>query len=44
MRVSEVSGQVGYNDARYFSRLFKKHSGQAPEEYRKAAVEQEVKM
>jgi YesN/AraC family two-component response regulator len=44
MRVSEVSGRVGYNDAHYFSRLFKKHSGQTPEEYRKAAVELEVKM
>ena len=35
MRSSEVAFQVGYNDAHYFSYLFKKHTGMTPSEYRR---------
>ncbi len=33
--VSEVAAAVGYDNALYFSRLFKKHTGYSPREYRK---------
>lgn len=32
--VSEIAGKVGYNDANYFSRVFKKIYGTAPKEFR----------
>lgn len=35
LRLSEISELVGYDDAKYFSQLFKKHTGLAPHEYRK---------
>lgn len=31
---SEISGMVGYNDARYFYKVFKKHTGLSPSEFR----------
>ncbi|MBR4236489.1 MAG: helix-turn-helix transcriptional regulator [Clostridia bacterium] len=34
MRLNEVSCMVGYSDANYFSRLFKKHYGVTPSEFR----------
>lgn len=34
----EISAQIGYNDPEYFSRLFKKHSGFSPTEYKKKFV------
>ena len=40
MRSSEVAFQVGYNDAHYFSYLFKKHTGMTPSEYRRTKKNQ----
>lgn len=34
LNVNEISLHVGYTDANYFTRLFKKHEGQTPLEYR----------
>lgn len=34
-RVGEVGEQVGYQDARYFSKLFKKYVGVTPKQYKK---------
>lgn len=33
--ITEVAAQVGYENSLYFSRLFHKHAGMAPKEYRK---------
>lgn len=33
-KVSEVAAMTGYEDVKYFSRLFKKHTGRTPSEYR----------
>ena len=35
LSVSEVALQVGFNDVRHFSRVFKKYTGQAPSHYQK---------
>ncbi len=35
MSVTEISSAVGYDNATYFSRMFKKHVGMSPGEYRK---------
>jgi two-component system response regulator YesN len=37
LRSSEIARQVGYNDAHYFSYLFKKHTGATPSDYRRGA-------
>ena len=33
-KIGEIAEQVGYNDARYFSSLFKKRTGMSPNDYR----------
>lgn len=33
--VAEISAIIGYDNALYFSRLFKKHKGVSPSEYRR---------
>ncbi len=40
MRSSEIAFQVGYNDAHYFSYLFKKHTGMTPSDWRKSKKNQ----
>lgn len=32
--VSEIGAQVGYDDPRYFSRIFQKSTGESPRAYR----------
>ena len=39
IRIADVANCVGYNDAVYFSRLFKKHTGLNPSEWRKTIEE-----
>lgn len=34
MKIIDISAAVGYNDQKYFSRLFKRHTGKSPSEYR----------
>ncbi len=43
LRSSQIAGEVGYNDAHYFSYLFKKTTGLTPSEYRRKAAEEENK-
>ena len=35
MRIGEISARVGYENQRYFSRIFKQCEGVKPSEYRK---------
>jgi len=35
----EIALQLGYRDTEYFSRLFKKHMGVTPSEYRNSSAE-----
>lgn len=34
LKIGEISEEIGYKDARYFSSLFKKRTGMSPNEYR----------
>ena len=34
LSISEIARQVGYDDALYFSQIFKKQTGKTPKEYR----------
>jgi len=38
LRLDEIAGRVGYEDVRYFARVFKKETGASPGEYRRRAV------
>lgn len=38
MNISEVAYAVGYNDPKYFSRLFSKHFGQSPTDFLKKEI------
>lgn len=44
IRVYEVAIQVGYKDAKYFNRIFKKKLGMTPEEYRRNLYKKEIPM
>ena len=35
LSIKEITGEVGYNDQNYFSRIFKNKYGLSPKEYRK---------
>lgn len=37
--ITEIAQMSGYNDAKYFSRLFKKRTGRTPGEYRNLAIQ-----
>ena len=36
--ISQIANAVGYDNALYFSRLFRKHTGYSPSDYRKLAL------
>ena len=38
LQVSEISARLNFSDAFYFSRMFKKHEGVSPSEYRKETL------
>lgn len=40
--ISEVSEKSGYNNVKYFERLFKNHYGQTPGEYKKTDIEKNI--
>jgi len=39
MRIMEISGHVGFSDYSYYSKIFKKHLGLTPREYRKRGMD-----
>ena len=34
LRIDEIAAQLGYVDSSYFTRVFKKHVGMSPRQYR----------
>lgn len=36
-KISEISAMTGFNDMRYFAKIFKKYVGVTPSEYRSIA-------
>ena len=34
LRISDISEEVGFSDANYFTRIFKKYAGLSPAKYR----------
>ncbi|ANS76569.1 hypothetical protein AWM70_19950 [Paenibacillus yonginensis] len=39
LKIVQIADRVGYPDEKYFSKVFKKHTGQTPNEYRKQQSE-----
>lgn len=39
LSIAEVANQLGYSDYSYFSRLFKKHTTQTPQQFRKGYIQ-----
>ena len=37
--MTRIAAEVGYDNSLYFSRIFKKHIGMSPSEYRKHSAE-----
>ena len=35
LKLEEVAGRVGFEDARYFARVFKRETGASPSQFRK---------
>lgn len=35
MMVAKIAGNCGFNDASYFSKIFRRHKGETPHNYRK---------
>lgn len=42
VNLTEIAYQVGYNDYSYFNRVFKKHTGMSPREYRNSLENEEA--
>ena len=42
LNMKDIGAAVGYSDANYFTRVFKRLTGQTPSEYRVAAAEKAV--
>ena len=42
LSLKDIGAAVGYSDANYFTRVFKRLTGQTPSEYRVAAAEKAV--
>ena len=42
LNMKDIGAAVGYSDANYFTRVFKRLTGQTPSEYRMAAAEKAV--
>ncbi|MEK4510075.1 response regulator [Paenibacillus anaericanus] len=40
LRIYEISAECGYQDTKYFCRVFKKHNGMSPEAYRHTSLPQ----
>lgn len=42
-KVTDIAGMVGFENAKYFSQVFKKHMGMTPQEYRQTYREESLK-